>query len=205
MKKLFGNIINLLSVVMIILAVVILLNVVMTKSGQVPNVAGYSMLRVLTGSMEPAIGTDAIIIVRKTAADQVQVGDVITFYSSDPALGGAVNTHRVTEISRENGVLTYATKGDANLIEDKYPPNEYDLIGVVVFSSALIGRFIRLISNPLIFIPLVLLPLLILIVVNMVKAIASTRAIMRQEEEAAIREALESARRKREEAEEIEE
>lgn len=197
MKKFFSGLINFLSIVMILFSVVVLLNVVMTKSGEIPNVAGFSMLRVLTGSMEPEIPTDSIIVVRRTDPDEVQVGDVISFYSSDPSLGGAVNTHRVLEIKEENGLLVYTTKGDANHITDNYPPNEKDLIGVVIFSSSLLGVFIRLLSNPIVFLPLVLLPLLILIILNLVRAVRSTREIMRQEEEAAVREAIEAARRKR--------
>lgn len=197
MKKFFSGLINFLSIVMILFSVVVLLNVVMTKSGEIPSVAGYSMLRVLTGSMEPEIPTDSIIVVRRTEPEEVQVGDVISFYSSDPSLGGAVNTHRVLEIKEENGLLVYTTKGDANHIVDNYPPNEKDLIGVVIFSSGLLGVFIRLLSNPVIFLPLVLLPLLILIIMNLVRAVRSTREIMRQEEEAAVREAIEAARRKR--------
>lgn len=197
MKKFFSGLINFLSIVMILFSVVVLLNVVMTKSGEIPNVAGFSMLRVLTGSMEPEIPTDSIIVVRRTEPEEVQVGDVISFYSSDPSLGGAVNTHRVLEIKEENGLLVYTTKGDANHITDNYPPNEKDLIGVVIFSSALLGAFIRLLSNPVIFLPLVLLPLLILIIMNLVRAVRSTREIMRQEEEAAVRETIEAVRRKR--------
>lgn len=197
MKNLFSKIINGISILIILFAAFILFQVITSRSGQVPNVAGYSMLRVLTGSMEPDIPTDSIILVRRTAPDQVQVGDVISFYSSDPALRGAVNTHRVVEITRENELYVYTTKGDANYLADIYPPNEYDLIGVVVFSSHIFGVLIRLVSNPLVFIPLVLLPLLALIIQNMVKAIQSTKELMRQEEEAALQEALEVIRKKK--------
>ena len=38
----------------------------------------------------------SLIVVKKEAPSAIQEGDIISFYSSDPALDGAVNTHRVT-------------------------------------------------------------------------------------------------------------
>ena len=64
-RKIFLNIINVVSVIIITSAVVVLLTVVLTRSGEAPNIFGYSVFRVLTGSMEPAIETDSLILVRR--------------------------------------------------------------------------------------------------------------------------------------------
>lgn len=199
MKKLISNVVNVLSIAIILLALFILASVVMTRSGDVPQVGGYSVLRVLTGSMEPDIPTDSVILVRIADGDQVQVGDVISFYSADPAIRGSVNTHRVIGIEAENGTRIFRTQGDANLVPDQYPVDDANLIGIVVGSSYAVGRIIRLLSNPLVFFPLVLIPLLVMVILNVVSAIRSAGEIMRQEESEAIREALEEAKRKRQE------
>ena len=96
LKKIVLNIINGVSVIIIAAAVLVLLTVVLTKSGDVPNILGYSVFRVMTGSMEPAIETDSLIVVKRVEASEIKIGDVISFFSQDPAHGGAVNTHRVT-------------------------------------------------------------------------------------------------------------
>ena len=180
--KIIRTLINILSIVMIVLALFVLLSVVMTKPGQAPSVLGYSSFRVLSGSMEPTIRTNSMILVKKVNPSEVRAGDVISFYSSDPALGGAVNTHRVLSVEKQNGIYIFTTKGDANLIPDEYTTSGNDLIGVVVFSSLLLGTLIRLLSNPVVFIPIIMVPLLLILILNMVKTIRLAKLAAQEEE-----------------------
>lgn len=196
-KNIFSKIINILSIVMIAVAVLVLLSVVMTKSGDVPSVMGYSVFRVMTGSMEPAIPTNSIIVTREVDASEIEVGDVISYFSKDPTLNGAVNTHRVVGIYEEEGTVYYQTRGDANNADDLYPPTADEVVGEVVFSSYALGVVVRLISNPLVFFPLILVPLLILLILNLIKTYRMAANIARQEEEQAIREAIAAAKEKR--------
>ena len=194
--KILRTIINILSVIMIVFALFVLLSVVMTKPGQAPSVLGYSSFRVLSGSMEPTIRTDSMIIVKKVPASQVAVGDVISFYSSDPALGGSVNTHRVVAVETLNGIRIFQTKGDANVVPDEYPVSGPDLIGVVVFSSYFMGRLVHLLSNPLVFIPVIMVPLLALLTLNMVKTVKLAKLAAKEEEEKQIMEIKEELERR---------
>lgn len=95
-KKFLYTLINTVSLLIIVAAVAVLVLVLFTPSGRAPQVLGYTMLRVTTGSMEPTYAIDTLIVVKKEAPSAIQEGDIISFYSSDPALDGAVNTHRVT-------------------------------------------------------------------------------------------------------------
>jgi len=70
---------------------------------------GYTPYVVLSGSMEPAIPTGALIYVRATDPYRVKEGDPITFHLNQ---GGPVATHRVIEIDATNRY--FITKGDAN-------------------------------------------------------------------------------------------
>ena len=166
MKKIFIKAVNVLACLIIALAVYMLLLVVITPSGEVPSMFGHTVFRTLTSSMAPSIPRDSLIVVRKCTAEEVQVGDVITFYSTDPDLNGAVNTHRVTEISQTETGLSFTTKGDANALEDRYQVPADHLIGKVVFVSVLLGKAVRLTANPLVFIPVIVIPLLIILIVN---------------------------------------
>ena len=200
LAKILRTIINILSVLMIILALFVLLSVVMTKPGKAPSVLGYSSFRVLSGSMEPTIRTGSMILVKETDPSEIRPEDIISFYSSDPALGGAVNTHRVLSVEKQNGVYTFQTKGDANLIPDEYRTSGNDIIGVVVFSSYFLGLLIRLLSNPLVFIPIIMVPLLLILVLNMVKTIRLAKAAAQEEEEKqiqAVKEELERRKQQR--------
>lgn len=198
-KKIFYSIINLLSVLIIVAAVFVLCTVIFTKSGEAPSVLGYTVLRVTTGSMEPTYEVDTLIVVKKVAPEEIKENDVISFYSQDPALDGAVNTHRVVEIKEEDGNPVFVTKGDNNNVVDSYEVKSEYLLGKVVASSKIMGKISRLVANPLIFIPVILIPLVIILISNMMGTIRMAKKIAKEEEEAAVKEALRELREKKQE------
>lgn len=204
MKKAFFHIVNAVSVLIIALALFVLLSVVLTRSGETPSIMGYSVFRVISGSMEPAIGENDLIVVKRVEPEEIRTGDVISFYASDPSLRGAVNTHRVTAVSQENGETVFTTKGDANQLEDAYPVYSDSLIGRVVFVSAFLGTLSRLVSNPLVFVPLIFVPLLAILLVNMVRTVRLAKAAAQEEERQALAELVEQAKRRRAENEQNE-
>ena len=70
---------------------------------------------VKSGSMEPAIHTGSVVIVKPESS--YGIGDVITFGADTKAK--IPTTHRIVSIREENGTTYFATKGDAN--EDPDP------------------------------------------------------------------------------------
>ena len=116
--------------------------------GEVPYVAGHSVMRIVSGSMESEIPEGSYILIKKIDPEQVKEGDVITFYSSDYSILGLPNTHRVVEppILTDEG-YEFVTRGDANPVNDKVTAKGDMLIGVYVrrldgvtsFSKALEG------------------------------------------------------------------
>lgn len=195
-SKWLFSLINVVAICLIAVSIFVLLAVVLTPSGQVPQVMGFSVLRVLTGSMKPEIPEDSMLLVQKTDAASLQVGDVISFFSPDPSLNGALNTHRIVGITEVDGSLQFTTKGDANMIEDQYPVDESRVVGKVIFVSTRFGKRLRLISNPLVFGLAVLVPLVLILVGNLVSALKSAARLAKEEEEAAVHQALEELKAK---------
>lgn len=187
---------NAAAIALILVSVFVLLSVVLTPAGQVPQVLGYSVFRVMTGSMEPEIREDSLLVVQKTPPEDIAPGDVISFFSPDPMLEGAVNTHRVVRIERENGRIRFITKGDANMIEDTYPVDASALVGRAVFKSYALGKTVSLLSNPLVFGTIILLPLLVILLMNLYRAVRIAADIAKKEEEEAVRKALEEIKAK---------
>ena len=187
---------NVAAIALILVSVFVLLSVVLTPAGQVPQVLGYSVFRVMTGSMEPEIREDSLLVVQKTPPEDIAPGDVISFFSPDPMLEGAVNTHRVVRIEKENGRIQFITKGDANVIEDTYPVDASALVGRAVFKSYGLGRVVSLLANPLVFGIIILLPLLIILLMNLYRAVRIAADIAKKEEEEAVRQALEEIKAK---------
>lgn len=191
------RVVNVLAAVVIALALVVLLRTVFTPAGEVPSLGNYSFMRTLTGSMEPAIPVHSFIVTEAVDPESLQVGDIITFRSTESKLEGALNTHRITSVYEEGGQLMFHTKGDANAVEDSEPVSSINVVGKVVFISAALGTVVSFFSNPLVFFPFVVVPLVLLLGFELVKLVKSTKEVARAEDEAALRAAVEQVRRKR--------
>lgn len=202
MKKLLFRIVNLISVAAILIALFVLLTVVMTKSGEAPNILGHYVFRVMTGSMEPAVPTDSLIVVRETELSEIQPDDIISYYSEDPQLNGSVNTHRVVSVEHQGENYVFTTKGDANALPDQYPANGKNVLGKVIFISHSLGTAVNFLSSPIAFVVLIVIPLFLILISNLVRMIRSARKLLREEEEAAVRDAVEELKRRKQEEEE---
>ena len=104
---------------------IMLLIIIIAAPLTIPKLLGFQIYAALSGSMEPSYPVGSIIYVQKAEADQIQTGDVISFYLPEEA--DVVMTHRVTQINTES--KEFITKGDANELEDEDPVAFNRLIG----------------------------------------------------------------------------
>ena len=96
---------------------------------EVPSVGGMMPLIVLTDSMYPEIKSGDLVICQTADAEDIKVGDIISFF--DPAGNGtSVVTHQVIERIEEGGKLTFRTKGTNNNTEDRLPVSAEDIVGI---------------------------------------------------------------------------
>jgi signal peptidase I len=101
--------------------------------GEVPRLFGYSVLHIVSDSMEPTIEQDSYILIKKCDPAEVGEDDIICFYSTDPQIYGYPNTHRVVaEPTVSDGVYQYVTQGDKANEPDRVPATGDRLIGVYV-------------------------------------------------------------------------
>ncbi|MFC0316353.1 signal peptidase I [Gordonia phosphorivorans] len=112
----------------------------------VPRLTGSTAYTVLTGSMEPTYPPGTLIVVKPTAGDQLEAGDVITF---QPESGNpSVTTHRIVSIVYDaSGVRRFITKGDANNTADAVQLVEEQIRGRLWYSVPYVGRINSLISG----------------------------------------------------------
>ena len=108
--------------------------ILLAGSGRMPYLFGYRILKVVSGSMQPAIPDETCIIIRRAQQEELQVGSVITFISHDPVLEGYLNTHRIVRVEEdaESSERLYHTKGDAASEEDVLPVSFADVQGIYV-------------------------------------------------------------------------
>lgn len=137
-------------------------------SDEVPSVGGIFPLIVMTDSMYPEIQSGDLIICRTADADEIEVGDVIAFF--DPTgESTSVITHRVTEVTEADGVVSFHTKGDANNVEDTVVATEADLVGVYRFRIAGAGNVAMFMQTTTGLIVCVICPILLLIIYDVVR------------------------------------
>ena len=152
-----------------ILAVLLLgLLVFTTAGGKTPSIFGYRILRVVSSSMEPVIPEGTCILVKETKPDTLKTGDVITFVSSDPAIYGFYNTHRIFDIyETAQGETRYITKGDSNEYPDDYDVAPEQIVGKLVKEipgGRWFGRLVGRLHERNIYFLVVILPLLLCLI-----------------------------------------
>lgn len=125
--------------------------------GEVPSLFNYSILKIVSGSMEDSIPTGSYILVKKVDPEDIKENDIISFYSQDPIIYGLPNTHRVVEVINVNGKYEFVTKGDANVAVDKVNAKEADLIGVYVKNLNLLTGFSNILQGKTMFVVLMVL------------------------------------------------
>lgn len=165
MRKIFHWIGNIVLTILLILVVL----VVGSKLSKSDDVLGFTPLKVLTGSMEPAIKIGDLIIVKAMDKSNIGEGDIITYRTNT----GVYVTHRVVEVVDEGGSTMFRTKGDANNVEDKDLVGEEAIVGKYIFRLPAFGYLSDFMAKPLGFILLFVLPLFILLgkeIVNFSKA-----------------------------------
>lgn len=144
MKSVIKKILNiseylLLAVIFIAIVFVFISN----RRGKPTFVFGKSIVWVMSESMEPEIPRQSYILVEKVKPEEIAVGDVILFYSDDPALAGHINTHRVVEIIKDGN--EFVTRGDNNLKNDDHTAKAHKTIAVYkrkLPALTTVGRFI---------------------------------------------------------------
>jgi len=122
--KIIGLILCIISVPILIVNTTLIVKTYLNPN-EIPGFLGYKPFIVLSGSMEPNIMTGDIAIIKEYDTKQLKENDVIAF-----RMGNSVITHRILEITEDNGETVFITKGDNNNIQDKYPVQAEQVEGI---------------------------------------------------------------------------
>jgi signal peptidase I len=87
------------------------------------------VLKVLSGSMTPAIRTGDAVVVRGVTPSAVRVGDVVTF--RDPLDSSRLITHRVRGMRFSGETASFVTRGDANNTSEHWSVPLHGRVGLV--------------------------------------------------------------------------
>jgi len=133
------------------------------KSGnyKTPLFNGYV---IVSPSMVPTIKINDAIVVKRENDKKYNIGDIISFYSTEYDYNGMVVTHRIIDKNTiSTNLSNYVTKGDNNPIADRNGVNTSNVYGKVLFIIPKLGYIQNYLSNPVHFSICILIPALIVI------------------------------------------
>ena len=174
MKKVFKILGNILLTIIILVAVAMTFASLNTNDKGLPEIGGYILLNIQTGSMEPTIKKGDMILTKTVEnIDKLQKDDIVSFIAKEQDTV-IIKTHRITMVNNNNGLVSYVTKGDAN---DTVDTEELQPLSVVsVYDNVripLIGAVFSFLSGRLGFFLFIVLPLFVLFVYQLYKFIAT--------------------------------
>jgi signal peptidase len=124
--------------------------------------------------MMPVLKVGSMVLTRPVAAQDINVGDIITFYSP---LNQELTSHRVIEV--ETGPsLGFQTKGDANEEPDDLIIPAENVVGIICFQVPYLGYVSHFIKTRQGLLLTLCLPGLVIIVME----IRNIRRILKEKE-----------------------
>ena len=143
-KKILKYSIIIISILIIIINITLIIKSEMNQD-EIPDFLGFTPFIIVSGSMEPKLPVDDIIITRKVNKENIKVGDVISYWDEQ---NNIVITHRVVNIQTIDGKYFYETKGDNNNSNDKELVEYSNIQGKLLFGIPIIGKVINYVREP---------------------------------------------------------
>ncbi len=130
-----------------------------------------SLYTIISPSMEPNINVYDVVITKKTNANDIKEGDVITFISSSTLGEGLTITHRVKSVIKTDKDVKFRTQGDNNPIPDSALVTSENLLGKVIFKIPFLGYIQFMLQSKSGWLFALLIPAIIIVIYDVVKVI----------------------------------
>ena len=144
LKRIFNICISIIFTIIIFAVASLIIQKFVLKE-EIPNVFGYKILQVMSGSMSGEFETgDTILIKEIKNESDLKIGDVITYRIEK----NTMVTHRIVNITKIGEKLNYTLKGDANNIEDSEKVTFSNIEGIYIRKLILIGKLINFMQKP---------------------------------------------------------
>lgn len=141
-KEIFYKILKEMSFYLFLLLFVVCVFFFKNNSGGAPTtIGGFSMMRVLTSSMETEIPKGSLIVTRSVEPETLGIGDDITYLIN----ANTTITHRIVDITEEyldTGERAFITQGVCNARPDSEPVAAVNVVGKVIYHNYIMGQIL---------------------------------------------------------------
>ena len=132
----------------IVLVLILIIIIVQKVSNNNISIGGFRMFMIVSESMKGEYDIGDILISKSVPANEINVGDNITYLGEKDSLKGLIITHKVVEKDERDNEVFFTTKGNANLVKD--PEISYSQVyGKVVYKFVLLSMLAKLMNNQL--------------------------------------------------------
>ena len=128
-------------IILNILIVLFVINLILSFEENT-HILGIYTFNIVSGSMEPTLNVNDVVVVQKCEPQDLKKEDIITFKQNDRII-----SHRIVDIIKQNNNIQFKTKGDNNEISDPDLVDAGQVYGKVLFSVKKIGKAISYIQN----------------------------------------------------------
>ena len=177
LKKITSILFNSIFIIVTVVSLVFVYTM-LQNAGRIPDIMGYRLYVVQSGSMEPDIQTGSLVISKRESPENLVIGDVVTFKSKDDST--TLVTHRIEQISKENGELSFITKGDANDVIDLEPVKPENIIARVQYDIPYLGYMTEFIKTKQGMLLVVIIPAIALLLIEIFKLIGYASELDKQ-------------------------
>ena len=163
LKILFNIVIFLVCVIaFVLIAYVFLAQIHKDDNNYKPSISFYT---IVSPSMNPVIKVyDVVVNIKPSGPEDIEIGDIITYVSTNSTSEGMTITHRVVAITKaENGNYEYQTQGDNNSEPDGVLVTYDNVIGKEIMIIPKLGKIQFLLANKKSWLLLLLIPVMLFI------------------------------------------
>ena len=112
------------------------------------SIGGVRIFMIISESMRDEYQIGDILVAKKVPAEQINIGDNVTYLGEKMQLKGLIITHKVVEKRQINGETYFVTRGLSNNVSD--PEIRYDQIyGKVIYKTIFLSFIAKLMNNQL--------------------------------------------------------
>lgn len=129
----------------------------------------FGLYTIISPSMTPNIQVyDVVFVVRTDPAD-IQIGDILSYYSTNSYFGNTPITHRVVEKYNTGNGYAFRTRGDANPVNDSELIDEDHIVGVTKLVIPQLGRVQFFLASKFGWFTIILIPAVGVIIYDIMK------------------------------------
>ena len=200
-SKIFRICSSIIEWIIIIVLLVLIILVGVQKFSHKGSFFGYRVYTIISGSMIPTYNVGDTLLIKEMTADNIEIGDAVTYLGDGGDLNGKIITHQVVDIEFDDeGKYLFHTKGVANNIEDPIVSQD-QVLGKVVHKFIFLSLLGKLTTNMLLLFIFVVIPLAIVIGIEIIKIVYKNDEVIDKEVKEELEELEEIAKEEKKEEE----